>query len=148
MYIVSILIWHCVGCAACIHAKSFFVKRVDCLHYHHNIPHTIGTLIVRFIGPTWGPPGADRTTVVASSFCGCFILWLLHLMLRTFFIWFKRCKMESELFCTKHKDLYTWTLYFIVSSPYSTICSSIFGSHRQAWHIIFRTSSITPVIWG
>ena len=60
-YIISALIWRysmarITRPTTGIH-KYFYVKSFYSLQ-------TLLTLIARFMGPTWGPPGADRTQVV------------------------------------------------------------------------------------
>ena len=65
----SLEIWH-TSLQFC-HSENTFVIPVDvplCAHcrlaltcHHLQYSHRVTTLIARFMGPTWGPSGADRT---------------------------------------------------------------------------------------
>ena len=74
---------HIIALAILCQIKPLKCSRYDamaCYVWWYKVQHTESSLIARFMGPTWGPSGADRTQVGPmldpwTLLSGIFLLW-------------------------------------------------------------------------
>ena len=83
-----------------VHVKQVYDKPIVCLH----IQEGVLALIVRFMGPTWGPPGADKDMYLLAH-CSYWNFADQHL---TFRRTYKICAIGNDICVTGSKELQSW----------------------------------------